>query len=711
MVLFFVTKLRTVMKLNSQDKGVIRGKLKRNYHTLKSQYTPWCQDLLCGLSRTRRDHNHKIHMSRESPRISVKEAHFLFSFPITNPSHFGDIDTIRTNPLLGISNSNSFEATNILQTWSFQVLCQTFKCNKPRKGLQRTLKSDFFLTGREQRNLVTGDIRAVRLRPIGSQCAFSNLLCTVAHSQCQGISMMQSVGFFLGLNVSLVNLKGDLRDVQKNCSACRVREGREGRLDFQIKQEGNSATSKLFDISRNPPHMSCIIVDLFGPLDIQTGVEINKTFYLIAVSSVLTEIDVIPMKNYSSAALMLALNTLAIRNSTQFELIISDYGSQLSNWHNQYSEMGPAGEEDKEISKNWFSKFIGDREVLKLAQVGLFVRMGAKRSQSMSKVEVFVHEVKRMLHAYRISICKGRTINHFEMTYFLELCKFTVHSRPILLLEDKWVSVQSLKALLGTAGQLYSSDIGIQANKGTTSKTKKALNFCQNEMNSLKETISVALLCHSSLDNMLNCSTRRERVKHGRMKTTDIQIGDILLDSKHFKTSLSYVGSLVRVIQLTRSNSAALVRRVQPNKSKHGVFPLVTVDRPLCELHFVCRGAELAQGVSFDPPPTFQLSELQEEIRGAHNENHSSLSLTPPSSSSSPPSLQTLPSSSAPSSSSLSPSSSSPPSASLPSSSSPPPSSSAPSSSSQSPSSSSPSPSSPLTQGPRRSSRIRDREK
>ena len=78
-------------------------------------------------------------------------------------------------------------------------------------------------------------------------------------------------------------------------------------------------------------------------------------------------------------------------------------------------------------------------------------------------------------------------------------------------------------------------------------------------MNSLKEKISVALLCHSSLDNMLNCSTRRERIKHGRVKTTDIQIGDILLDSKHFKTSLSYVGSLVRVVQITRSNSAAPV--------------------------------------------------------------------------------------------------------------------------------------------------------
>ena len=124
--------------------------------------------------------------------------------------------------------------------------------------------------------------------------------------------MMQSVGFILGLNISLVNLKGDLREVHRNCSVCRVREGREGRLDFQIKQEGNSATSKLFDISRTSPHMSCIVIDLFGPLDIQTGVEVNKTFYLIAVSSFLTEIDIVPMRNYSSAALMLALNTLAV---------------------------------------------------------------------------------------------------------------------------------------------------------------------------------------------------------------------------------------------------------------------------------------------------------------------------------------------------------------------------------------------------------------
>ena len=152
------------------------------------------------------------------------------------------------------------------------------------------------------------------------------------------------------------------------------------------------------------------------------------------MSSFLTEIDIVPMRNYSSAALMLALNTLAVRHSTQFELIISDYGSQLSNWHNQYSEMGPVEDEDKEISKNWFSKFIGDREVLKLAQVGLFVRMGAKRSKSMSKIEVFVHEVKRMLHAYRISICKGRIINHFEMTYFLEPVSYTHLTLPTILL-------------------------------------------------------------------------------------------------------------------------------------------------------------------------------------------------------------------------------------------------------------------------------------
>ena len=620
-VVFYLKKLRWVASLPPQEKGKLRENIKKDYFKNINTYSAWgrlnqCNQLLCGLNpkwtcSQRHLPLHRVPPQPETPPQREEEiaeqksgAHSLFTQISSTGFGLG-----RTTPETNLDLfQGTYQSSLTTRQGVFRHLCYIYNCKPEDKGFHWEERGtdwgkQTFAIGRTQRDWLENRDMVPRFHPISPSSSFYSLCLQEAHRSSLGLSPELAKLYLVSLNVYLPGANKRLKDFAAACTACNIRQAREGRTDTLTRSSHEGPSGLLTTLGTLSPGMSVMQVDLTGPLIYKTHDYSDiKVYLLVCVSSHWGQVKILPVKSKATADVTLALKTLALQTSTKFELLFSDFGGEFEPLHSSYSPM-QTNHTSEPVAERWFDGFRKEQAQLELAGLGIFVRMGGKRHEQMGKVEGKINQIKRVLRSLHLFSPCAEPCDLFEIHYLLALCEHILHSRPVLVSGNQIYSISTLRALTMEAGTMVGVDDGLFA-RGTATETKQKLDASCLRMKSFKSMVTTAMLANS-LDTMLDTVHRRERVKHG-LPVDQLSPGDVVFDSIGFRENASICGNICRVLQIGTSKNHCLLGKanMRHSVSREQVYPQIAVSRPSNYLHFIAKGSNdnvlIGEDVNFD---------------------------------------------------------------------------------------------------------------
>ena len=601
----------------------LKGRLRRTGRRLSppprlswpSSLKPWCGEHLCGLHPGRgcgsphpRLYEHNGFDTSTLPVIYPRknDSHFLFKrqslvgynlgCPVALAAVEGKMKSVGGDGVAGLVH---FE----LRVLAFDYLCVVNSGHFKVRGFEVALLGSLWgsravALGRRQRDWVKCEDTVPRLRLLDKSTAFASLCISAAHASSMGESPELSKLYLVSLRIMLDSEARLLKEAQQDCHACNLYRARQQRDDTKMRSHHLGPSGRISALGTYPPGLSCSQLDLIGPLSFLDKMANRVTLYLlICVSHTWGVTRLLPIRSKSTESVMLGLKTLALQQSTRFELVASDDGGEFWNTSNTFAPMHE--EPGNALTKKWFDAFRKESKQIELQGLGIFVKFG--KSRNCASVERRVADVKAIFRRFHLFAQDSEPTDIHEVLYLCALAEHVIHSRPVLVYGNQVYSLNTLRSLMMDAGHLATEADGIEPIGSGRRMRGKVKKICT-RLSQLR-TQMTQLMISFHLDTLLDNVHRRERVKHS-FAVEDLNIGDVVFDSVGFRQTGHVTGSLARVIGQSLSKNHLLISKAAL-KSKGQLFKQICVSRPSNELHFVCKGT--SEPVAVGETDTFNL--------------------------------------------------------------------------------------------------------
>ena len=570
---------------------------------------PWCNIVLCGL-------NPAVGCGKPHPRLGLPgrppevsnpegelhssepplkhDSHFLLQKRSTIGYNLGCPEALAEAEQLMKASSDSTNSDipfSELRVLAFDYLCFVNSSQFCIRGFETVSQACLWgsrpmALGRKQRDWALGIDTIPRLRCIDSDSPFASLCIHSAHAVSMGESVGLSKLYMASLRVAVEGEARLLKLSQQSCHSCNLSKAYHQRNDTKMKSHHLGPSGRLTALGSYPPGLSCSQVDLIGPLTyLDQMANSVKLYLLICVSYTWGVTRLIPIKSKSTESVMQGLKTLALQQSTRFELVSHDDGGEFYHTSTTFSPMEESSSQGSLVGK-WFDAFEKGADQIELEGLGIWVKFG--KSRQCSAAERRVADVKRVFKNFHLFQQDSEKTDLYEILFLCALVEHIIGSRPILVHGDRVYSLNTLRSLLMDTGTLACEADGVEPMDTGVRRRVKVEKLCS-RLSGLRVQMT-RLIMSFHLDTLLDNVHRREKVKHGKAVET-IARGDIVFDGIGFEKSGNLTGSLGKVVGLGTSKNHLLIIKAAPkSRTKSGLHTQICVSRPSNELHFVCRG-------------------------------------------------------------------------------------------------------------------------
>ena len=609
-VLCFVINLkrRMVRKRAGTERRSGAGRRWMDPRRWPKSLTPWCNTMLCGLSPAAgcgRPHP-RLHSLNDLGDIPDSEkasgrhgspkkhdSHFLFQkrsvvgYNLGCPTALIQAERLMKVLPEHIDADISFTELRVL---AFDHLCHVNSDQFDVRGFETVVQSCSWgprpiALGRKQRDWVLEEDTIPRLRCIDSNTPFALLCVSSAHGVSMGESTEMSKLYLVSLRIIMENETKLLKSAQQHCHSCNLSKAYHQRGDTKMRSHHLGPSGRLSALGSYPPGLSCSQVDLLGPLSyLDQMANSVKLYLLICVSYTWGVTRLVPIRSKSTESVLLGLKTLALQQSTRFELVSSDDGGEFYLTSNKFSPMEESPEEP--LVKKWFDAFERESNQIELEGLGIWVKFG--KSRQCSSVERRVADVKSIFKNFHLFQQDSDKTDLYEILFLCALVEHVIGSRPILVYGNRVYSLNTLRSLMMDTGLLATENDGVGPADDGVRRQRKVDKICA-RLSGLRAQMT-RLIMSFHLETLLDNVHRRERVKHSKA-VESLALGDVVFDSIGFQKTGHLTGSLAKIVgQGTSRNHVLIVKAALKSKTKAGLHSQICVSRPSNELHFVCKG-------------------------------------------------------------------------------------------------------------------------
>ena len=533
----------------------------------------------------------------------LQDEHFLCCSDLNlEKSTLGDFDFCwRPKTPCSEDDTTKFEAM------AFQHLLSVFGCNKEVRGFKSIsipapkMLPIQILRGRRQRDFLEGKgFSEVRLRKVEEGSSLENCLLWAAHRHSRGLGVLKAMQGLLSLNVHIVGAEKKLQKIQCSlCTTCARRKAAIGRDSDKLKVTRKGPNDYAKWAKRWNAGLNTVLADLHGPIFIQhyPGAAAVKAFIVCFLEMPLHNFVPVMAASLSASDLLLAIDTYASQRKTSCDLILSDFGSNMSRLQNNYSELEWDENEEREKNLAWVQFLTAQRGQTRMKYKGVYVRFAQGRHSCVGAIEIAQHQIQVALHSFNHHR-KKEPLTYYQWQFVLQTASLIIASRPLLISNGKIFSPQSVLRLLGEAGGGLGQSKVEYSTKGSKMVTKELMKKTT-EIKELRFEIAQAFLSYFVKDSFLEIVNRRQLTRRKGTKST--MCGDIFFCGRIFKNTGSVTGSLLRLEKKGLSQNHGLFKRVTTHQGERQVY----IGRGLDNLFFICHGDE---SVSFDLDlPTYNI--------------------------------------------------------------------------------------------------------
>ena len=556
---------------------------------------PWCNTMLCGLSPAAgcgRPHPRLGHPSRlggipdpeggphpsEPPK--KHDSHFLLQkrsvvgYNLGCPEALAEAEQLMRASSDHTKDDISFSELRVL---AFDYLCYVNSGQFCVRGFEVTSQaclwgSRLIALGRKQRDWALGEDTVPRLRCIDNNTPFAHLCVHSAHAVSMGESTGLSKLYLASLRIVVEGEARLLKLAQQDCHSCNLSRAYHQRSDTKMRSHHLGPSGHLTALGSYPPGLACSQIDLVGPLTyLDQMANSVKLYLLICVSNTWGATRLVPIKSKSTESVLLGLKTLALQQSTRFELVGHDDGGEFYHTSTTFSPMEESSGEP--LVKKWFSTFEKEADQIELEGLGIWVKFG--KSRQCSAAERRVADVKRVFKNFHLFQQDSEKTDLYEILFLCALVEHVIGSRPILVHGDRVYSLNTLRSLMMNTGSLTSEADGVEPIDTGVRRQAKVEKLCT-RLSDLRVQMT-RLIMSFHLDTLLDNVHRRERVKHGKAVET-LAHGDIVFDSVGFEKSGHLTGSLAKVVgQGTSKNHLLIIKAAPKSRTKSGLHSQICV--------------------------------------------------------------------------------------------------------------------------------------
>ena len=580
-----------------KEKGDAGGRKGRQLER-KRKYESW------------RQHNNRERRRKEKDQNSIADKHFQAGREDVDLSKetLGDFDVCWHEKQARVAGWQE------LRIRALQHLLDIFQGNQVVRGfvvqeLSRPGgKGLKVLRGRRQKSFGERGYQEVRLRPVEEDSALEVCLLWSAHCFSRGLGRYKAKNGLACLNVHIVNVDRKLQQVQNSCCCCARRKAAVGRETDKIKVSRLGPVDYVQQAARWFQGYNTCLLDLHGPVATHRGLgsTIYKDYIVVFLEMPLHRMISIFVPSLSASSLLLAIETYAAQRNTNCDLLLSDFGSNLSRLQNSYSEMESveldAAEENKK-RKAWRDFLTARHGAKKLAAKGIFLRFASGQHDALSAVEIAQFQIKVACQAFGYH--KKEALTYYEWQLVMAEVSRVILSRPLLVTEGKVYSGQSILRMLEQAGGA-DTDSGVTYHTNGSMMVTKELEGMSGTIQQLREEISQVLLAHLVKTSFLENVERSQSLR--RFEVNHLEKGDVLFCERLFKKTRSVTSSLLQLQEKGLSGNHGLFKRV----ATHGGTREGHVGRSFNTLFFIAKGTDTtrigAKGWRLEDVPTYQLT-------------------------------------------------------------------------------------------------------
>ena len=584
---------------------------------------PWCNIMLCGLSSAvgcgkphprlghpdnsdgTSDPEGELHPG-EPPK--KHDSHFLLQkrsivgYNLGCPMALAKAERLMRPLPSHVECDMSFTELRVL---AFDYLCYVSRGQFCVRGFEVTPQLCLWgprsvALGRKQRDWALEEDTIPRLRCIDSDTPFAQLCIHSAHAVGMGESIELSKLYLASLRIVMESETRLLKLSQQCCHSCNLSKAYHQRSDTKMRSHHLGPSGRLSALGTYPPGLACSQIDLIGPLTYLDQMENSvKLYLLICVSYTWGATRLVPIKSKSTESVLLGLKTLALQQSTRFELVSHDDGGEFQNASTRFSPMEESPGEP--LVGKWFSTFEKGADQIELEGLGIWVKFG--KSRNCSAAERRVADVKSVFKNFHLFQQDSEKTDLYEILFLCALVEHILGSRPILVYGNRVYSLNTLRSLMMDTGLLTSEADGVEPISTGVRRQAKVERICTRLSDLRVQMTRLVMSFH--LDTLLDNVHRREKVKHSKA-VEDLAQGDVVFDSVGFEKSGHLTGSLAKIVGQGRSKNHLLIVKAAPkSRTKGGLHSQICVSRPSNELHFVCKGT--ANPVAIGDLDTFNL--------------------------------------------------------------------------------------------------------
>ena len=469
-----------------------------------------------------------------------------------------------------------------------------------------TCQQIWILQGRSQRTLGQDEVSKTFLRPIDPSSPFAELLIRAAHLFAPSHLHQAALGL-LSLHVYLKHSNERLRSWDRECTSCILARGRRDRADDRVKLLQANPCDYLQRALGWRPGRKTFLGDLAGPLKLQESGSTTKAYCLLLLEQPLKILHLRLLRDYTAEALYLCLLSFSQTQLENFEVFVSDRGSQLNVLtHDTLGFDSNLGGEESCIRTQWQRLALGQKGK-KLAQQGISLRLVQGRHASVGAVEKCVDSFKGILARHDSTI--NTALDFQEWNYVFSLVEKSCLTRPLAKSATGRIwSAQDFLRLLSQRGNLL--DKPFLSPVPTAPEVIARFEEVEQQLLQLRETLAPILIELAVKPALYIDPVKGEKVKR-RHTQSEVTLGSIFFCPRLFRRTFNTSSSLLKLIKVGRSRSTGLF--LKPTRGKHKSSDFVT--RGIEALHLVTTNpGSITFGNEFSTPesctPEFSFNSL-----------------------------------------------------------------------------------------------------
>ena len=462
------------------------------------------------------------------------------------------------------------------------------------------------LQGRRTRNFAKKGFAQVRLRPLEEDSALESLILWSMHRYSRGQGIFKAMNGLSYLNLHIALAEKKLQKIQRDCTCCCRRRASMGKTSDKIRKARPGPTDCLQLASRWLEGINTVQCDLHGPIfvHLEPNSRAMKHYVVCFLELPMKQLVPILVPSLSSADLFMAIQIYSTQRGRACDIFYSDFGANLSRFHNTFSEMNVIDEEEeRRKSKAWYDMLTANYKNRKLQASGVSVRFSQGRHEVLGPVETAQFQIKIVLHSFNHHHEQPLTFQ--KWTFVLSCVAQVISSRPLLITEGKVYSPESILRLTGDYGRGHGHSGLTFHVQGNTEVTRELRRMAE-EVKHLRKTVAEIMLSNLVKKYFLETANREQQLR--KRTTNEIQIGDVFFCEKIFCETSNITSSLLQLVEIGASLNHGLFKRTSTHHGTREQY----VGRGFRELYFIAQGhlSTTLGGETWaaENLPTFQLT-------------------------------------------------------------------------------------------------------